>query len=430
MNKIYTLAISLLIGSVMNAQLAITEFIVNPNNSDTDREWIELYNYSRSPVNLRDWKIRNSDASKEIAISTTDFFVPSGGYVILAKNKTVFETEWLGGIPNAKVISYSSTSFTLLNTSETFELGFSEGVWFNPVWTVNYSDDDVSGQSTFYPQNSTISQRGYTWGVNRSGNDTVNSGLGTTYSTGYENSGHTSASASTNSDIGTPLGGGYSQEAMLLDEGTCTTPYQLTCGVTFNGNNANGENNIYNYDCASQNEYGAEEFHVFTITQPKDVIIALTGLSGDLDVHLLNQNACEGTGCIARHDNAINYPNLAAGTYFIAVDGFGTSFNTYSSYNLLVTCNTESGGTAFIFENSIENDIKVFPNPTVGIINITSEESIIESINVIDMSGRTIIANQTNNLKNINLENVVNGFYFVIIKTNNGIITKKITVSK
>ena len=71
MAKIYTLALSLLIGTTMNAQLAITEFIVNPNNSDTDREWLELYNYSRSPVNLRDWKIRNSDASKEITISTT-----------------------------------------------------------------------------------------------------------------------------------------------------------------------------------------------------------------------------------------------------------------------------------------------------------------------------------------------------------------------
>lgn len=430
MNKLYTLISCLILGTAVNSQLAITEFIVNPNNTDTDREWIELYNFSRNPVNLRDWKIRNSDASKEIAISSNDFFVPSGGYIVLAKNKTVFESEWFGGNANPNVISYNSQSFTLLNTSETFELGYSEGATFKPVWTVNYNDDDVSGQTTFYPQNTTINQRGYTWNVNRTGNDTIDSGTSVTYATGYENSGHSSATTSTNGDVGTPLAGGYSQESISAKQGTCANPHQLTCGVTYSGSNTSGENNIFNYDCATQNEYGKEIFHVFTISQAKDVVIALTGLSADLDVHLLNQNACDGSGCLARHDNTINYTNLPAGTYFIAVDGFGTGFTTASSYDLLVTCNTASGGNASIFENSIDNDIKIFPNPTTGIINVTSNESTIESIHVFDMSGRVIIANQINNFNNINLEEVVNGFYFVIIKTDKGSVTKKITVSK
>ena len=75
------------------SQLAITEFISNPNNSDDDREWIELYNYSSSTVNLKGWKIKGKGGLEEIDITTTDFFVPSGGYVILASNKTVFERE-------------------------------------------------------------------------------------------------------------------------------------------------------------------------------------------------------------------------------------------------------------------------------------------------------------------------------------------------
>jgi hypothetical protein len=431
MKKIYTLSIAFIVAFSANSQMAITEFIVNPNNSDTDREWIELYNYSRSPVNLRDWKIRNSTGSNEIIISTNDFFVPSGGYVILAKNKTTFESEWLGGTPNVNVISYNSASFTLINTSETFNLGYSAGVWFTSVWKVNYSNDDVSGQTTFYPEYSTLSQRGYTWGVNRSGNDTIDSGTGTTNATGYENSGHTSATTSTNGDVGTPFAGGYSQEAMLLNEGTCTTPHQLTCGTTFSGNTSNGENNIYNYDCATQNEYGAEEFHAFTLTQAQDVVITLSGMTGDLDVHLLNQNACDGTGCIARNDNTITQTNLAAGTYFIAVDGFGTSYNTLSAYNLLVTCNPASGGgNASIYENNIASSIKVYPNPSTGIINIKSEEHTITNINVRDMSGRIIIANQDNSFTNINLGNVTNGFYFIDIETNNGRTIKKVSVLK
>lgn len=427
MKKLYTLLFLTSFSFIGNAQLAITEFIANPNNSDTDREWIELFNYSDNPVNLRGWKLQGQGGNYEIDITTSDFFVQPGGYVILASDKTTFEAEWLGGNSNPNVIDYDYTNFIITNTSNNFTLGYDDDFGFLETWYIRYSDDEVSGMSTFMEENNPVYIDHLQIRIKRNGQDTILTPQATfNYITGYENSGHTNPITSTNGDVGTPLSGGYNQETPL--PGSCLNPYQLICGSTFSGDNSNGENNIFNYDCATQNEYGFETFHEFTLAQASDVVISLTGLTADLDVHLLTANSCDGSGCIARHDNTITQSGMAAGTYFIAVDGFGTNYSTLSGYDLLVSCTPIS--TTSIDENNIESDIKVFPNPTSGIINITSDESTIESINVFDMSGRTIISNQTNNLNNINLEEVVNGFYFVIVKTDKGSVTKKITVSK
>lgn len=428
MKKLYFLLFTGIITFSANSQLAITEFMVNPDGSDSDREWIELYNYSRNPVNLRGWQIKGN-GTYVIDIYPGDFFVPAGGYVILAENKTVFETEWLRNAPHPYVIDYDGTNFPLVNTIGIFDLGYDDDFGWVSNWKITYYDDDLSGKSTFMEEFSAISQRGYEWKINRSGNDTVILGGTTNYYIDYENSRTSPATLSTNGDVGTPFGGDYSQEAILLNPGTCESPHPLTCGQTFSGSNTSGDNNIYNYNCAAQNEYGAEVFHEFTITQTSDVVIDLTGLTADLDIHLLSANSCDGSGCISRNDNHIESDSLIAGTYFIAVDGFSTSYNTTSNYDLVVNCSVHVVTTS-IFENNIADDIKVFPNPSTGFINISSQEHSITNINVRDMSGRVIIANQKTNFNNVNLENVTNGFYFIEIETNNGRAIKKVSILK
>jgi hypothetical protein len=426
MKKLYLIFFTVTFSFCTNAQLAITEFIANPNNMDTDKEWIELYNYSDNPVNLRDWKVKAKGGTYEIDITPTDYFVAPGDYVILASSKTIFETEWLNGNQNAKVIDYDYSSFFIINTPSDLVLGYDDGFGFLETWYIKYSNDALEGYSTFIEENNSVYTEHLQIRIKRNAQDTILTPQATfSYFTGYENNGHNAATTSTNGDIGTPLTGGYMQEAALA--GSCLNPYQLNCGVTFSGDNSNGENNIFNYDCATQNEYGLETFHEFTLTQASDVVISLTGLTADLDVHLLNANSCDGTGCINRNDNSITQNNLASGTYFIAVDGFGTYYSTLSGYDLLVTCTPNN--TTSIREQELANDIKIFPNPSNGIINITSTKNKISHIIIRDMSGRIVLSNNSGNFNNISIDNFLNGIYFVdIITFNSKTITKKISI--
>lgn len=425
MKKLYFLLLAIIITTSVNSQLAITEYIANPFGLDSDKEWIELYNYSDNPVNLKGWEIKGG-SSYIIDITNTDFFVQPGGYVILASDKATFESEWLSGVTNSNVIDYDYSNFFIVNTTGNFRLGYDDDFGFLEMWYIKFNDDEIEGRTTFAKENSTIYRDHMLWKIDRFGLDSVQSPTSSyTYVTGYENTGHTQPITSTNGDTGTPLFGGYVSETPLA--GSCLNPYQIACGQTFSGDNSNGENNIFNYDCASQNEYGFETFHEFTITQNSDVVISITNLTADLDVHLLNANSCDGSGCIARHDNSITQNGLAAGTYFVAVDGYGTNFSTLSGYDLLVTC---SANPTNLDEINVADDIKVYPNPSAGFINISSEKNTITNITVRDMSGRIIIANQKDNFNNIDLNNASNGFYFIDIKTNNGRATKKISILK
>ncbi|MGB0757520.1 MAG: lamin tail domain-containing protein [Patescibacteria group bacterium] len=73
-------------GSVAATTLLLSEFIPNPVGSD-DIEWIELYNYGASSVDLKDWSL--SDASgKTYTFSHDDFeslVISAGSYFVLPR---------------------------------------------------------------------------------------------------------------------------------------------------------------------------------------------------------------------------------------------------------------------------------------------------------------------------------------------------------
>ena len=91
--------------------------------------------------------------------------------------------------------------------------------------------------------------------------------------------------------------------------------------------------------------------------------------------------------------------------------------------------------------NDVENNISsinVYPNPVkdIATLDITLSESSNATIQVVDLMGRTLIDLGTKSFKagqnsiELNTTNLSNGMYFVKINSNNGIATKKITVSK
>jgi len=74
--------------------------------------------------------------------------------------------------------------------------------------------------------------------------------------------------------------------------------------------------------------------------------------------------------------------------------------------------------------NYLDNtSIKVYPNPTESIINIESEEEVIE-IRIVDISGKSMSIEPSNN--SIDLSSFKNGTYFLHITTENGTATLKI----
>lgn len=66
--------------------------------------------------------------------------------------------------------------------------------------------------------------------------------------------------------------------------------------------------------------------------------------------------------------------------------------------------------------------VNVYPNPTTGILNINAEN--VESVEVMDINGRTIMTQSCNNA--INMADLDNGVYFVRVITANGIATQKV----
>lgn len=82
MKRLFTVGFLFFAFSAMVQGLKVTEIMYAPNQtlSDTDGEWIELYNDGLSPLNLTSWKIDNYDFD--------DIVLGQGEYIIVARELT------------------------------------------------------------------------------------------------------------------------------------------------------------------------------------------------------------------------------------------------------------------------------------------------------------------------------------------------------
>jgi hypothetical protein len=81
----------------------------------------------------------------------------------------------------------------------------------------------------------------------------------------------------------------------------------------------------------------------------------------------------------------------------------------------------------------VENNFSLYPNPNKGSFTIEFKELTGSySVEVFDVTGQTIYENnydQSASLtQTINLQNTTTGVYFINIKTDNGLVTKKIVI--
>jgi hypothetical protein len=177
-------------------EIAITEFMVAPNSSGV--EFVEIYNFGATPIDLMDWRLRDEDTDTDV-ISATSLIINVGEYLILVSNKVGYEAIWFNGIICDQVVEIGGFAFA--NGTDEIMLENGNG---DIVWSLAYANDDAPGIATHYTE-ATFTNR--FWGskavpgINRDGNDV-------TGSLGYEKNNATTdllVFASANADMGSPL---------------------------------------------------------------------------------------------------------------------------------------------------------------------------------------------------------------------------------
>ncbi|MCW3137650.1 MAG: lamin tail domain-containing protein, partial [Methanophagales archaeon] len=89
----------------------ITEIMYNPEGTDANHEWIELYNNDTKAINITGWKFYESGTNHTLTLAKGNMTIPIGGYAIIANNATMFLIDH--PVCNCTVIE---SSFSLNNT--------------------------------------------------------------------------------------------------------------------------------------------------------------------------------------------------------------------------------------------------------------------------------------------------------------------------
>jgi hypothetical protein len=106
--------------------------------------------------------------------------------------------------------------------------------------------------------------------------------------------------------------------APTIDIGNATP---VACGQAIAGTTVGAVNNVSVYGCAPWlPENGPEQVFALSLQANTNMDALLSDLSSDLDLFLLT--GASPASCIAFGDNAISLRGLAAGAYYLVVDGF------------------------------------------------------------------------------------------------------------
>ncbi len=127
----------LFLPSLLHAQIIITEIMYDLSGSDTDREWVEIYNSGSEPINILTGTSKGSwrfviNSAHTLNLFQGDETIGSGEYAIISKKGEQFLSEW----------QYAGTIFSsaisLPNTTATLSIRDGDG---NTLDQVSYSSD-------------------------------------------------------------------------------------------------------------------------------------------------------------------------------------------------------------------------------------------------------------------------------------------------
>ncbi|HWI58899.1 MAG TPA: lamin tail domain-containing protein, partial [Bacillota bacterium] len=118
-------------GASVYGQLLINEIMYHPPPAIPEapsKEWIELYNSGTNAVDLSGWRF-----TKGLSFTFTNVTLPAGGYLVVAANRAVFQTNY----PTVTNVVGDWTG-KLRNSGETLELSDALG---QKVDTVSYATE-------------------------------------------------------------------------------------------------------------------------------------------------------------------------------------------------------------------------------------------------------------------------------------------------
>jgi hypothetical protein len=112
--------------------VVINEIMYAPSTGEP--EWVELYNRTDSPINLKKWKF--SDASSTVTITNTDKFIPANSFIVLTADSSILN---FYNVPS-EIIKFSLPA--LNNTGDAVKIKDSIGVkidslYYYPEWGGN-----------------------------------------------------------------------------------------------------------------------------------------------------------------------------------------------------------------------------------------------------------------------------------------------------
>lgn len=166
--------------------------------------------------------------------------------------------------------------------------------------------------------------------------------------------------------------------------------------------------------------------------------ILYSGNAGEYTGTPVVTDFCLGVGCYTfnLYDSGGNGLNGIMG--FLGT-GDATFTNLNTNETLLSVDGSESFSTKtieFCVEGSTESTIvsatemSIYPNPTSGMLNITSNEEI-NSVEIFNSIGNTVVSSKVaGNSSAIDMSNLPNGMYFVRVSTLNGIETVKVVLER
>ncbi|MDP6659896.1 MAG: lamin tail domain-containing protein [Candidatus Pacebacteria bacterium] len=130
--KLAIFSILLLPGTAFS-QVVIGEIMYDLEGSDTDREWMEVFNESSSSVDLSGWRFFEGTSNHKLTLKQGGATLESGEYAVIVDDDVTFLIDW----PNYSGALFDS-SFSLSNTGETLILRDSE---LSDIDSVTYSSE-------------------------------------------------------------------------------------------------------------------------------------------------------------------------------------------------------------------------------------------------------------------------------------------------
>lgn len=122
-------------------------------------------------------------------------------------------------------------------------------------------------------------------------------------------------------------------------------------------------------------------------------------------------------------------------------DGYYTLKNTWGTPDVFIEGGAFGGeeGRGFgtpasvgVQENSLNNGLSIFPNPTTGLVNLQFSENTFATVDVFNVLGERMISStfNTNGTRTMDLGSLSNGVYYMNVVAGDLTATRKITLSK